>query len=116
MLQLMTDEDLPRALVRVLKQRQADLDVVRLQEVGLLSQPDHVVLAWAAENDRVLISGDRKTMIREAYQRVLSGQWMPGLVILRSLVPLNKIAEEILIVACCVRPDEIQNNVIFLPL
>ncbi len=116
MLPLLSDEDLPFALIRALKRSQADLDVVRVQEVGLRSQPDHIVLEWAAQNGRILISRDRKTLVREAYGRIWSNMSMPGALMLRNRISLGKAVEEILIVAICSTTEEMQDRVIFLPL
>ncbi len=35
-------------------QRQPDLDLVRVQDVGLSGVDDPAVLAWAAENNRIV--------------------------------------------------------------
>ena len=41
-------------IVRGLLLRQSDLDIVRVQDVGLAGADDRDVLAWAAENDRIV--------------------------------------------------------------
>jgi predicted nuclease of predicted toxin-antitoxin system len=116
MLRLLSDEDLPFALIRALKRSQADVDVVRVQEVGLRSQPDQVVLEWAAQNGRILISRDRKTLVQEAYDRIWSNRAMPGVLMLRNRLSLGKAVEDILVIAICCAPEEMQDRVIYLPL
>jgi hypothetical protein len=37
------------------------LDVVRVQDVGLAETPDPVILAWAAGEERILLTHDRET-------------------------------------------------------
>jgi hypothetical protein len=51
-----------------------------------------------------------------AYERVQSSETMPGALILRPGISIGEAIEEILIVAMCAVPEEIQNRVVFLPL
>jgi hypothetical protein len=66
MLRLLSDEDVPRDVVFALRQRQPNLDVVRVHEVGLLSVPDAVILEWAAQESRQVFTRDRNTMTAAA--------------------------------------------------
>jgi predicted nuclease of predicted toxin-antitoxin system len=42
--------------------RQPDLDIVRVQDVGLAGVGDPDILAWAAANDRIILTQDRATL------------------------------------------------------
>lgn len=77
MLAFLTDEDFQGGVVRALRHQRADLDVVRVQEVGLMGQPDSVILEWAAQHQRVLLTHDVNTMTKEAYARATAGLPMP---------------------------------------
>lgn len=46
------------------------LDVVRVQDVGLIETPDPTILAWAAAEGRILLTHDRDTVPGFAYDRV----------------------------------------------
>jgi hypothetical protein len=52
-LRLLTDENFNGDIIRGLLLRQQDLDIVRVQEVGLAGHDDPEILAWAAVNDRI---------------------------------------------------------------
>ena len=52
MLRLLADENFNGGIVRGLLLRQASLDLVRVQDVGLSGADHPDILAWAAENDR----------------------------------------------------------------
>ena len=67
MLRLLSDEDVPGDIVRGLRQRQPSLDVVRVQEAGLMSAADSRVLEWAAGEGRQVFTRDRSTMTAEAW-------------------------------------------------
>ena len=81
MLRLLADENFNGDIVRGLLLRQPDLDLVRVQDVGLVGADDPDVLAWAAENNRIVLTHDRATMSDYAYERVAAGERMIGVFI-----------------------------------
>ena len=52
MLRLLSDENFNGDIIRGLFLRQPDLDLVRVQDVGLQELDDPTILAWAADNNR----------------------------------------------------------------
>ena len=78
MLKLVSDENFDGDILRGLYRRRPDLDVVRVQDVGLRSTPDPDILKWAAAEDRILLTHDRDTVPNFAYCRVIAGAAMPG--------------------------------------
>jgi hypothetical protein len=62
MLRLLADENFNGDVVRALLLRQPDLDIVRVQDVGLAGIADPDILAWAAVNDRIILTHDRATL------------------------------------------------------
>lgn len=78
MLRLAADEDFNGDIIRGLKRQTPDVDIVRIQDVALGGADDPTVLAWAAQEGRVLLTHDVTTMTRYAYERVKSGLPMPG--------------------------------------
>lgn len=62
MLRFVADENFNGDIVRGLLLRQPDLDIVRVQDVDLAGSDDPDVLAWSAENDRIILTHDRATM------------------------------------------------------
>jgi hypothetical protein len=95
MLRLVSDEDVPGDIVSGLRQRQPGLDVVRVQEVGLMHTPDPAVLEWAAREDRQVITRDRNTMTAHAWDRVRCGQFMPGVFVLPEQIPIGQAVTEL---------------------
>ncbi len=47
-----------------------DADIVRVQDTALYSAPDPDVLAWAAEEGRIVLTQDSETMIGFAGDRL----------------------------------------------
>jgi hypothetical protein len=115
-LKLASDENFNGDILRGLYRRRADLDLVRVQEIGLTATPDPEILAWAAAEGRIVLTHDRDTMPYFAYQRVNAGQAMSGLFLVSDLMPLGQAIDEILLAVDCLTPEECANFVRFFPL
>jgi hypothetical protein len=116
MLRLVTDEDVHDDIVRGLRRREPDLDVVRVLDVGLAHTPDPDILAWAAGHDRILVTGDLNTMVGFAWAKVRSGQPMTGVLALLENIGAGRVIDDILLVALCHAPEEMKDQVLFIPL
>lgn len=117
MLRLATDNDFNGKAYKGLLRRIPDLDIIRVQDAGRADAPDPDVLAWAAEEDRILLTHDRKTMVRFAHERIQAGLPMPGVFVIRDLKHrIGQMIEDILIPACCSEQHEWRDQVQFLPI
>jgi hypothetical protein len=63
MTRFLADEDFNNDILRGLLRRHADLEVVRVQDVGLVGAEDDAVLKAAAAEGRVLLTHDVSTLI-----------------------------------------------------
>lgn len=115
-MKLLADENIKRQLVRGMQRRKPDLDIVQARDVALLGRDDPAVLEWAANEGRVLITHDIRTMPDFAYQRVVQGQPMPGVIVIRWSTPVGQAIEELLILVGACLPDELEGRVVHLPL
>ena len=104
------------AIVRGLLRLKPDLDIVRVQDVGLSAVEDPVILEWAANEDRVLLTHDVTTITKYAYDRVEAGKYMPGVIEVSRKVSLGVAIEEILYVAEVCDHGELDGQIIYLPL
>ena len=116
MLRLAADENFNNDIVRGLWRRESELDIVRIQDVGLSGADDPTVLEWAAREGRVLLTHDVTTMTRYAYERVRAGQPMPGVFEVSRAVPIGLAIEDILLLAECSLEGEWEGQVRYLPL
>jgi hypothetical protein len=55
-LKLVSDENFNADILRGLYRQDPDLDVVRVQDIGLKATPDSDILAWAAAEGRILLT------------------------------------------------------------
>jgi hypothetical protein len=116
MLRLVSDEDVHDDIIRGLRRREPNLDIVRVLNVGLAQRPDPAILSWAAEHGRILVTGDLNTMIGFAWNRVQSGQPMPGVMALVENAAIGRVIDDILLVAQLFTPEEINDQVVYIPL
>jgi hypothetical protein len=115
MLRLLSDEDVHDDVVRGLRRREPSLDIVRAVDVGLAHTPDPIILEWAASQDRILLTGDLNTMVGFAWARVQSAQPMPGVLALLENVGVGRVLDDILLVAMGLSPEEMQDQVLYIP-
>jgi predicted nuclease of predicted toxin-antitoxin system len=116
MLRLVTDEDVHDDIIRGMRRRVPDLDVVRVLDVGLDHTPDPEILAWAANHERVVVTGDLNTMVGFAWARVRSDQPMPGVLAFVENIGTGRVIDDILLIALCHATEEIKDQVLFIPL
>jgi predicted nuclease of predicted toxin-antitoxin system len=115
MVRLLADENFHGDVVKGLLSRRPELDLIRVQDVGLSQTPDPEILIWAAENDRVLLTHDKSTVPSFAYDRIVSNEKMPGVFICGGMT-VREIIEELLIIDTASDQIEWANQVWFLPL
>lgn len=116
MLRLLSDENFNGDVVRGLFLRQPDLDLLRVQDVGLRKVDDPAILDWAASNGRILLTHDRATMPSFAYERLSKGQQMSGLFVINDRMLLRQVIDELLLLNDCSEQDEWKGIVLYLPL
>jgi predicted nuclease of predicted toxin-antitoxin system len=116
MLRFLSDENFNGDIVRGLRLHRAVIDLIRTQDVGLSGVDDPTVLAWAAENNRIILSHDRTTMPDYAYARSAVGKPMPGIFIVSDRIPTGQVINELLLIDACSEQAEWNGLVLFLPL
>jgi hypothetical protein len=95
MLRFLTDEDFDGRLTSALLARVSGLDLVRVQDVGLMHTPDPDILSWAAAEHRIVLSHDRKTMTAFASIRVHASEPMPGLFVVDRQASVARILSDL---------------------
>jgi predicted nuclease of predicted toxin-antitoxin system len=116
MLRLVSDENFNGDIVRGLFLRQPELSLLRIQDVGLREADDPAILAWAASNERILLTHDRATMPDFAYERLVRGERMAGLFIINDRMPARQAIDELSLLIDCSEQAEWQGTVLYLPL
>jgi glutathione synthase/RimK-type ligase-like ATP-grasp enzyme len=116
MLRLLADENFNGDIVRGLLLRRRDLNLVRAQDVALEHVEDSAILAWAAENGRVVLTHDRATMPHFASLRMAARLPMGGLFVVNDRMPVRQAIDDLLLIEACSEQAEWAEIVLYLPL
>ncbi len=116
MIRLLVDQNFNEHIVDGLLRRHSSLDLVHVRDVGLSAAPDTTILEWAANQSRILLTHDRRTIPPFAYPRITAGQPMPGVFLVSDDMPIGQAIDEILLAAVCLDPDECKDLVRYFPL
>lgn len=116
MLRLLSDENFNGDIIRGLFLRQPNLDLLRVQDVGLREADDPAILDWAASNERILLTHDRATMPDFAYQCLVRGEQTAGLFIINDRMLVRQVIDELSLLIDCSQQSEWKGIVLYLPL
>lgn len=116
MLRLLTDQNFNGRILRGLRRRVGELDLVRAFDAGLAGSEDPDLLEWAACEDRVVFSHDVNTMPAFAYDRVRHKLPMPGVFIVPTSMAIGQAIDELEFAVEAMSPDECKDQVTFFPL
>ncbi|PSR18386.1 hypothetical protein C8255_07620 [filamentous cyanobacterium CCP3] len=116
MLSLLSDENFNGDIIRGLFLRDPSLDLIRVQDIGLRTMDDIEILAWAAVNERILLTHDRATMPDFAYARLTKAEPMAGMFVLNDRMPIRQAIDELLLLIDYSDQAEWKNIVLYLPL
>lgn len=113
-LQIYMDVHIPRSITNGLRLRK--IDVITAQEDNSHLLPDDKLLIRASELNRVFVSFD-DDLLRVANQFLKNGIMFSGLIYTHPLhLSINQCIQDIELIAEVLKPDEIVNQIIFLPL
>jgi predicted nuclease of predicted toxin-antitoxin system len=84
--------------------------------VGLQGVGDPTILAWAANNERILLTHDRATMPDFAYERLVTEEPMTGLFVINDRMTIRQAIDELLLLINCSKQSEWKGIVLYLPL
>jgi hypothetical protein len=112
----LADENVDVDIVLGLKRRVDDVDIVRVQDVGLRTQDDPAILQWVADEGRVLVSHDLRTVPDFAFERVIAGLGMPGVFLAAKALPMAVVIDELALIAEASDSEDWVDQVVYLPL
>jgi hypothetical protein len=109
------DADLNRKIVAGLRRREPAIDFQDAYSGDVIGRPDPEVLAMAAGEGRVLVSHDRRTMLKH-FGRFIQNQTSPGLILVSQGMDVGQAIEELLLVWAATEAQEWENAALFVPL
>ncbi|MEH2448751.1 MAG: DUF5615 family PIN-like protein [Nostoc sp.] len=108
------DADLKQAIVTGTVRRQPNLDFQSAYAAGLEGKKDSEVLAIAAQDSRVLVTHDRKTMPAEFGQFIMS-QTSCGVLVLSQNLSISEALEAVILVWEVSTAEEWVNQIMSIP-
>jgi len=109
------DADLNQIIVKATLRLEPGIDFQTAQMAGLAGLDDPDVLKLAAQQGRVLVSHDRKSMPKHFEQFIVSEN-SPGMLIVSQKLPVSRMAEDLLLIWFASEPEEWVNRNRSLPL
>ncbi len=114
-LRFQADADLKYTIVKAVRRREPSIDFASADDSDLGDIDDSEVLERAAQEDRILVSHDRRTMIAHIRARMELEKSSPGLFVVSQGVPVLQVADAIVLVWAVSEPSDWRDQVHYLP-
>ncbi|CUS02664.2 conserved protein of unknown function [Candidatus Promineifilum breve] len=115
-MKFLADENFNNRIIRGLLRRMDSLDLVRVQDLAIAAAADPTVLAWAAAEERVLLTHDKRTMPYYALSRIDKGELLTGVIVVDPELAIGGVIDDLLIIATCSTADDWVGRIEYLPL
>ncbi|MBK8137905.1 MAG: DUF5615 family PIN-like protein [Chloroflexi bacterium] len=116
MIRFLADENFNGAVLRGLKRRIPDIDIIRVQDTEYYRAADPDVLAFAASEMRILLTHDINTINKSAYARLSAGLAMPGVFQVPAEMSPGQAIEDLVLIVLASEAHEWGAKVTHLPL
>ena len=112
------DENVDPLLKKGLNRQWPDIPVFRVgdAETPPLGTPDPDILEWCVRNDAILITNNRASMPVHLKERIASGHYANGVIVLTDKLLLGEIIEELAIIWLATSLKEHINLIRYLPI
>lgn len=114
-LRFQADNDLKFAIVKAVRLREPSVDFRLAQESHLDGIDDPELLEIVAGDGRILVSHDRRTMLRHFRDRLTAGKPSPGLLIVAQDAPIAEVMEALLVLWAVANPEDVRDQVVHIP-
>lgn len=109
------DNDLRFAIVKAVRLRAPSIDFRSAQGSSLDRVEDPELLEMVAGDGRVLVSHDRRTMLRHFRDRLTAGKTSPGLLIVAQNAPIADVMEALLVLWAVADPEDMRDQAFHIP-
>jgi hypothetical protein len=116
MLRLLFDQDFDEDIVQGLLRHLPELDYVTARAIGMSAALDPELLRWAVQENRILVTHDRKTMPGHVRAGLEAGRTVAEVFIVPQRMAIAQAINDLHILVICSTMDEWQNIVRNLPL
>ncbi|MDQ7027104.1 MAG: DUF5615 family PIN-like protein [Anaerolineae bacterium] len=110
------DENFDGRILKGILTRLPDIDIVRVQDTEMFQSSDPELLDWIADENRILLTHDVKTIPRFAYERVRAGLSVPGIIEVRLTISIGQILDELEVLIGAGTPEDFENIIRYVPM
>ena len=115
MIRFQADADLDHGIVLAVRRREPAIDFASASDSAIAGLTDPEVLEVAAQQGRVLVTHDRRTMPGHFRDRIAGGETSPGVFLVSQFEPIGPVVETLLLVWTVSTPAEWRNQIRHLP-
>jgi hypothetical protein len=111
------DENFDGRILNGLRVRLPDLDIVRVQDTEMYQSPDDKLLIWLAQEGRILLTHDVRTMPRFVFERVRAGLSVPGVIgVHKEDKSIGAVIDDLEVAIGAGKPEDFENQVKYIPI
>lgn len=114
-IKFLADENLRGAIVLGLRRREPSASFLQAYEAGAAGKDDLTVLQIAAEQNRILVSHDIKTVPKH-FQHFVARRASPGVILIPQKLPVSTAIAQLVMIWVASEAEEWVNQIRFLPL
>ena len=115
MIRILADQNFNGDIFRGLKERIPELDCIATYAIGIGKFTDDKLLAWAANENRVIVTHDAKTFPNFAYEKMAKGEKMCGVIVVSAKMPIGQAIDDLELIILGRFENEWENNVTRIP-
>jgi hypothetical protein len=116
MLRLLTDENFDEDILRGLRRRLTLPDLLSVRDAGLAGRPDSFLLSWAVQQNRTILTHDKKTLTRDVEALVAKGEPMAGVIFVPQSLAIGRAISDLELVVTCYSQADMHDRIERLPL
>ena len=115
MIRFLADADLNYGIVKGCMRREPALDFLSADEARLRGVPDPMVLAIAADQNRILVTHDFATMPRHFGEFLMRRKASPGVFPVKLHADIGEIVDELVLIGAASDAEEWRNRIVKVP-
>lgn len=115
-MRFLADENFNNDILRGIRRRMPEVELLRVQDTELESQPDTMILEWAARHGYIVLTHDVNTMRGYFYERVKADLPVPGLFLAHGDRPVGQVIDTLELILRASDQSEWQGAITYIPL
>lgn len=115
-MRFLADENFNNQIIRGVLRRIPSAEFIRVQDTDLMGLPDPEVLAYAAEQNLIVLTHDIKTMRCFFYERIANNLPVSTLFLIQGDKPVGTVIDDLELILVASDPNEWEGQAHYIPL